>query len=68
MAISGTVTWFDAELGYGFISRKDGYKDVFVHYSAIEMDGYRTLEPGQLVEFDVGPAMGGQEARNVHAM
>jgi len=68
MAISGTVKWFNAEEGYGFISRKDGYKDVFVHDSAIQMDGYPTLEPGQLVEFDVGPAIGGLEARNVHAV
>jgi cold shock CspA family protein len=45
---------------------KDGYKDVFVHHSAIQMDGHPT--PGQLVEFDVGPAMGGVEARNVHAI
>jgi cold shock protein len=68
MAITGTVKWFNAEKGYGFISRKDGYKDVFVHYSAIQMDGYPALDPGQLVEFDVGPAMGGVEARNVHAV
>ena len=66
--MTGTVKWFNAEKGYGFISRKDGYKDVFVHYSAIQMDGYRTLEPGQLVEFDIEPPMGQQEARNVHAI
>jgi CspA family cold shock protein len=66
MAITGTVKWFNAEKGYGFISRRDGYKDVFFHDSAIQMDGCPTLDPGQLVEFDVGPAMGGQEARNVH--
>ena len=66
MAITGTVKWFNADQGYGFISRTDGYKDVFVHYSAIQMDGYPT--PGQRVEFDVGPAIGGVEARNVHAV
>ena len=68
MAITGTVKWFNAEEGCGFISREDGMKDVFVHYSAIEMNGYRTLDPGQLVEFDIGPAIGGQEARNVYAI
>jgi CspA family cold shock protein len=68
MAITGTVKWFNAEKGYGFISRKDGYKDVFVHHSAIQMDGHPTLDSGQLVEFDIGPAMGGVEARNVHAV
>lgn len=68
MAITGTVRWFNAQEGYGFISRKDGFKDVFVHASAIDMAGGRTLDPGQLVEFEVGPAMGGLEARNVHTI
>jgi CspA family cold shock protein len=67
MTTTGTVKWFNAEKGYGFISREDG-KDVFVHYSAIQMDGYRTLEEGQLVEFDVGPGEKGEEAQNVRAM
>jgi len=67
MTTTGTVKWFNAEKGYGFIAREDE-ADVFVHYSAIQMDGYATLDPGQLVEFDVGPAMGGVEARNVHAI
>ena len=49
---TGTVKWFNAEKGYGFIEREDG-DDVFVHYSAIQMNGYRTLEEGQRVEFDV---------------
>ena len=56
---AGTVKWFNSEKGYGFISREEG-PDVFVHYSAIQMNGYRTLEEGQRVEFDVGP---GQEGR-----
>jgi cold shock protein len=60
----GTVKWFNAEKGYGFISREDG-KDVFVHFSAIQMDGYRALEEGQRVEFDVGPGKKGEEAQNV---
>ncbi len=61
---TGTVKWFNAEKGYGFISREDG-ADVFVHYSAIQMNGYRTLEEGQHVEFDVGPGKKGEEAQNV---
>lgn len=68
MAITGTVRWFDAEKGYGFISRKDLYKDVFVDYQGIQVGDAAILEPGQLVEFDVEPAMGGLEARNVHAL
>jgi cold shock protein len=61
---AGTVKWFNSEKGYGFISREDG-PDVFVHYSAIQMNGYRTLEEGQHVEFDVGPGKKGEEAQNV---
>jgi cold shock protein len=64
MATFGTVKWFNSEKGYGFISRASG-PDVFVHSSAIQMDGYRNLEEGQRVEFDVGPPMGGEEAQNV---
>ena len=61
---TGTVKWFNAEKGYGFIEREDG-DDVFVHYSAIQTSGYRTLEEGQRVEFDVGPGRKGEEAQNV---
>jgi cold shock protein len=61
---AGTVKWFNAEKGYGFISREAG-PDVFVHYSTIQMDGYRSLEEGQRVEFDVGPGKKGEEAQNV---
>ena len=61
---TGTVKWFNAEKGYGFISREDG-PDVFVHYSAINMPGYRSLEEGQAVEFDIGPGRKGEEAQNV---
>ena len=64
MATAGTVKWFNGEKGYGFIAR-DGGDDVFVHYSAIQMPGYRTLEEGQHVEFDVGPGKKGEEAQNV---
>lgn len=61
---TGTVKWFNAEKGYGFISREGG-KDVFVHYSAIQGNGYRSLEEGQKVEFEVGPGKKGEEARDV---
>ena len=48
----GTVKWFNAEKGYGFLSSDEGGEDVFVHFSAIQTDGYRTLEEGQKVEFE----------------
>jgi CspA family cold shock protein len=61
---TGTVKFFNAEKGFGFIEREDA-DDVFVHYSAIQTSGYRTLEEGQRVEFDVGPGKKGEEAQNV---
>ncbi len=61
---SGTVKWFSAEKGYGFISRSDG-DDVFVHFSAIEGDGYRNLEEGQTVEFEVTQGPKGLQASSV---
>jgi CspA family cold shock protein len=61
---TGTVKFFNAQKGYGFISREEG-DDVFVHVSAIEGTGYKSLEQGQRVEFDVGPGKKGDEARNV---
>ncbi|MEW6154182.1 MAG: cold-shock protein [Actinomycetota bacterium] len=61
---SGTVKWFSAEKGYGFISRSDG-DDVFVHFSAIEGDGYRNLEEGQAVEFEVTTGPRGLQASEV---
>jgi CspA family cold shock protein len=61
---TGTVKFFNAEKGYGFISREEG-DDVFVHFSAIEGTGYKSLEEGQRVEFDVGSGQKGDEARNV---
>ena len=67
MATAGTVKWFNSEKGYGFISREAG-ADVFVHYSAIQMDGYRNLEEGQRVEFEVGPAKKGEEAQDVRVV
>jgi CspA family cold shock protein len=62
---TGTVKFFNAEKGYGFISLEGGDKDVFVHYSNIQGNGYRTLEEGQKVEFDVAPGRKGDEAQNV---
>jgi superfamily II DNA/RNA helicase len=64
MATQGTVKWFNAEKGFGFISR-EGADDVFVHFSAIEGTGYKSLEEGQRVEFEVGPGRKGDEARDV---
>lgn len=60
----GTVKFFNAEKGFGFISRDQG-DDVFVHFSQIQGDGYKTLEDGQRVEFDVAPGRKGEEAQNV---
>lgn len=64
---TGTVKFFNAEKGYGFISR-EGAKDVFVHYSNIQGNGYRTLEEGQKVEFDIAPGRKGEEAQNVRVI
>jgi cold shock protein len=61
---SGTVKFFNAQKGYGFISREDG-ADVFVHYSNIEGSGYKSLEEGDAVEFEVGPGRKGDEALKV---
>ena len=62
--MQGTVKFFNGEKGYGFISR-EGAEDVFVHYSNIAGDGYRSLDEGQTVEFDVAPGRKGEEAQNV---
>ena len=63
----GTVKFFNEQKGYGFISREQG-DDVFVHFSAIQGTGYRSLEEGQAVEFDVGPGRKGEEAQNVRVV
>lgn len=60
----GTVKWFNAEKGYGFITREDG-SDVFVHFSVIQGDGYKTLEEGQSVTFDIEDSDRGPQASNV---
>ena len=60
----GTVKWFNAEKGFGFITGQDG-KDVFVHFSAIQTDGFKTLEEGQAVSYDVEDGARGLQAVNV---
>lgn len=64
---TGTVKFFNSEKGFGFISREAG-DDVFVHYSNIQGNGYRSLDEGQRVEFDVGPGRKGEEAQNVRVI
>lgn len=61
---TGTVKFFNAEKGFGFISRENG-ADVFVHFSQIKGEGYKSLQEGQAVEFDVAPGRKGEEAQNV---
>lgn len=61
---TGKIKWFNADKGFGFISRDNG-NDVFVHYSAIESDGFKTLDEGQAVEFDVVDGKKGPQAANV---
>ena len=63
----GTVKWFSNEKGYGFIERDSG-DDVFVHFSNIQATGYRSLDAGQQVEFDVAPGRKGDEAQNVRPL
>ena len=66
MLAQGTVKWFSNEKGYGFIEREEG-DDVFVHFSAINMEGYKTLTEGQRVEFEVVQGDKGLQAANVQA-
>ena len=61
----GTVKWFNSEKGFGFITPDDGSADVFVHFSAIATDGYKALDEGQQVEFDVTQGQKGPQAENV---
>ena len=63
--IKGNVKWFNESKGFGFITPEDGSKDVFVHFSAIQGDGYKSLEEGQKVEFEVVDGEKGPQAANV---
>ena len=64
----GTVKWFNADKGFGFIDQEDGGDDVFVHYSAIQTSGYRTLDENQKVEFDITQGPKGPQAENVRPL
>lgn len=65
--MTGTVKWFNNKKGYGFITKDDG-EDVFVHYSAIDMEGFKTLEEGQRVEFEIEQSEKGPQAVEVKPM
>ncbi len=65
--MKGTVKWFNSNKGYGFISPEEG-EDVFVHFSSIESEGYKSLEEGQAVEFEVTDGPKGLQASNVKAI
>lgn len=62
---TGTVKWFNADKGFGFITQDNGGEDVFVHFRAINADGYKTLDEGQTVEFDTEQGQKGLQAANV---
>ena len=64
----GTVKWFNAEKGFGFITPEDGSPDVFVHFSAITSDGFKTLAEGQKVEYDTEQGQKGLQAVNVRTL
>ncbi|MDV8002255.1 cold-shock protein [Rhodococcus sp. IEGM 1408] len=64
----GTVKWFNAEKGYGFIAPEDGSADLFVHYSSIEGSGFKSLEENQRVEFELGEGQKGPQAQDVRAI
>ncbi|MFD0560205.1 CspA family cold shock protein [Stackebrandtia endophytica] len=65
---NGTVKWFNSEKGYGFIEQDGNGPDVFVHFSAIQSQGYRELNEGQSVEFEVGQGQKGPQAENVRPL
>ncbi|GAB3669826.1 transcription antiterminator/RNA stability regulator CspE [Zhihengliuella flava] len=65
---TGTVKWFNPEKGFGFIAPEDGSADVFAHYSAIQSNGFRSLDEGQRVEFDVTQGQKGLQAENIRPL
>ncbi|EZI29198.1 cold-shock protein [Pseudomonas extremaustralis] len=65
---TGKVKWFNAEKGFGFITQDDGGADVFVHFSAIQIDGFKTLEEGKKVQFDIVDGKKGPQAENVRPL
>lgn len=66
--VSGTVKWFNNEKGYGFIAPDNGSKDVFVHYSEIQGSGFKTLDEGARVEFEIGQGQKGPQAQGVRTI
>ena len=68
MSTQGTVKWFDSEKGYGFISPDEGGSDVFAHYTAIDSQGYRSLEENQRVEFEIAQGPKGLQAESIRPL
>ena len=66
--VTGSVKWFNADKGYGFITQDNGGKDVFVHFPAIQSEGYKTLPEGQKVSFEIEEGQKGLQAANVNAI
>ncbi len=66
--VTGTVKWFDSKKGFGFITREQGDKDIFVHYTSIEGEGFRSLKDGEAVEFELIESEKGLQARNVRRL